>query len=86
MSIPAGAAAVIALPRTNIVLSTTDRNTTVSIFGFRYGGISRINDEGVPFNSVLVSIPDAINVITTLNTINAQSITAEAAVCLNPTA
>lgn len=43
---PAGAAMLIALPRTNSVRSRIDRTITPPMFGLRYGGSSSVNDEG----------------------------------------
>ena len=50
---PAGAATDIALPKTNRVLSRTERTITCRKSGFRYGGSSNVKDEGSPFRSVL---------------------------------
>lgn len=52
ISIPAGAATTIALPRTNMVLSINEVYKTLPIWGLLYGGNSNVNDEGTPFKIV----------------------------------
>ena len=49
---PAGAATETALPRTNNARSNIERVITFVICGFRYGGNSRVYDEGTPFSNV----------------------------------
>ena len=60
---PAGAAAMIALPKTNKVRSSTERMITFPICGLRYGGSSNRNVEGSPFKIVPDKIFDTRNVI-----------------------
>ena len=52
---PAGAAILIALPKTNNVLSKMDLTITFKIWGFLYGGISNTNEDGNPFRIVFDS-------------------------------
>ncbi len=59
---PAGAATVIALPNTKIVLSITDLMSILPNCGARYGGNSRINDDGMPLRIVNDKIFDIKNV------------------------
>ena len=59
---PAGAATTIALPKTNKVLSKIDLIIVFPICGVRYGGSSRVKDDGFPFSNVLESKFDIINV------------------------
>ena len=61
--IPAGSATVIALPKTNNVLSNIERISTFPICGFLYGGNSNIKDDGIPFNTVFDRILETIKVI-----------------------
>lgn len=61
--IPAGIDIKIALPRTKTVLSSIDLIMVSSIFGFLYGGSSRVNDDGSPFKIVNESIFDISSVI-----------------------
>lgn len=49
---PAGAATTIALPNTKRVLSQIERTMTFPICGFLYGGSSKVNEDGTPFNTV----------------------------------
>ena len=49
---PHGAAAVQALPRTKIVLSKIERTKTLPNCGRRYGGSSRVKEEGIPLSRV----------------------------------
>ena len=60
---PAGAATAAALPRTNSVLSRTERTITFPICGLRYGGSSKVKDDGIPFSSVPESSLETANVI-----------------------
>ena len=57
---PAGAATATALSNILIVLSKIDLTITLNIWGFLYGGSSKINDEGSPFNKVRDNIWDTI--------------------------
>lgn len=52
----------IALPKTKMVLSSKDLTIILPIWGFLYGGSSKTNEEGTPFNIVLESILDINNV------------------------
>ena len=61
--IPAGAATIIALPKTNRVLSNIERIITLPNCGFLYGGSSSVKKDGKPFRIVLDRIFDTINVI-----------------------
>ena len=60
---PAGAATAAALPSTNSVLSRTERTITFPICGLRYGGSSRVKDDGIPFSSVPESSLETANVM-----------------------
>lgn len=60
---PAGADITIALRRTNIVLSSIDLIITFPIWGFLYGGSSKVNEEDSPFRIVFERSFDIINVI-----------------------
>lgn len=60
---PAGAATIMALPRTNRVLSITERIIMLFIFGFLYGGSSSTNEDGIPHRIVFDSSFDTIKVI-----------------------
>ena len=62
---PAGAATITALPSTNSVLSKTDLTITFPICGFLYGGSSKANDEGMPFNIVFDKIFETNRVVKT---------------------
>ena len=53
---PAGSATLIALPRTNKVLSKIERINILPNWGFLYGGSSSTNEDGIPFSIVLESI------------------------------
>ena len=66
---PAGMADITALPRTKAVLSTTDRTIIFPTSGERYGGSSRVNDEGRPFKRVDDSNLDTRRVIMMLKMI-----------------
>ena len=65
ITIPTGAATLIALPSTNNVLSNKDLTITLPIWGFLYGGNSNIKEEGIPSSTVL----DRIFEITKVKTI-----------------
>ena len=54
---------MIALPRTNKVLSKIDLTITFPYWGLLYGGNSSVNDEGTPFNSVFERTLEVTNVI-----------------------
>lgn len=67
---PAGAATIQALPRTKIVLSSSERSKTFKICGRLYGGSSSVNADGTPFKIVtdksfeikrVSATPDKIN-------------------------
>ena len=60
---PAGAETVIARPKTNSVLSKTERTKTLPICGTLYGGSSNVNEDGTPFKTVTDKSFDAKNVI-----------------------
>ena len=77
ISIPAGIEMYIALPRTNIVLSSIDLMIVSSIFGFLYGGSSKVNDEGSPFKIVFERIFEISNVIRTEKIINPRRVRAD---------
>ncbi len=62
MIIPAGAAIFIALARTKRVLSNIERINIFPIWGFLYGGSSKINEDGNPFSIVLDRIFDMTKV------------------------
>ena len=74
---PVGAATHIARARTFNVLSSRDRTIIFFICGFRNGGISRMNDELFPFNTVFESIFEIISVINIPINTKAVSISAE---------
>ena len=59
---PAGIAATTALPSTNIVLSKTERISTLPICGILYGGSSRVKADGIPRRSVADSSLDTARV------------------------
>ena len=69
LQIPAGAATVTARPRTNSVLSKTERTITLAICGRLNGGSSSWNDDGIPFKMVFDKIFDTIKVMTILKII-----------------
>lgn len=77
INIPAGIDMYIALPRTNIVLSSIDLMIVSSIFGFLYGGSSKVNDEGSPFKMVFERIFEINRVTKTENTINPKRVRAD---------
>lgn len=60
---PAGAATIIALPKTKSVLSNIERTITLPNCGFLYGGSSSVKKDGIPFKIVLDRIFDVRNVI-----------------------
>lgn len=60
--IPAGTATVTARPSTNAVRSKSERTSIFKICGFLYGGISKVNAEGVPLKRVADNILVDINV------------------------
>ena len=64
---PAGRATSTALPRINKVLSNMDLIITFIICGFLYGGSSKVNDDGTPFNIVFDNILEIKKVINILN-------------------
>lgn len=66
---PAGAATVIALPSTNIVLSMTDLTSIFPICGRRYGGSSSMNEDGMPFIIVEDNIFDTTSITVKLDNI-----------------
>ena len=68
MTIPAGAAIATALPKTNNVLSKSERTKTFPNGGILYGGSSNTKDDEIPLRSVLESILDIISVIIMPNT------------------
>ena len=57
---PAGAATLIALARTNNVLSNIDLVIVFNICGFLYGGISSTKEDGIPFKIVDDNILDIV--------------------------
>lgn len=61
---PAGAEIHIALFRTNKVRSNIDLIITFPICGLRYGGNSKVNDEGIPFKIVFDSNLEIAKVMT----------------------
>lgn len=75
--IPAGIVIYMALPKTNIVLSKIDLIIVFSIFGFLYGGSSRVNEDCSPFKMVFDRIFDMISVISIENIMNPKSIRAD---------
>lgn len=75
--IPAGIVIYIARPSTNIVLSSIDLVIVLNIFGFLYGGNSKVNDDGSPFSSVFDNILDMIRVIIIESIMNPNNISAE---------
>ena len=87
--IPAGIATTTALPNTYKVLSIILLIITFIYWGFRYGGSSNINDDGIPFKIVLDNILDIIKVIDTekhiTNTSNNALNNEEVKVLFNPT-
>ena len=62
ITMPAGAAIEIAFAKTNKVLLNKERIKILPIWGVRYGGSSKVNDDGSPFNMVLDNIFDINNV------------------------
>ena len=58
ITMPAGAAIERALPKTNNVLSNKERTKILPICGVLYGGNSKENDDGSPFNIVFDNIFD----------------------------
>ena len=66
---PAGAATATALPKTNKVLSNSERTIVFKICGFLYGGSSSTNPDCSPFNIVTESTLDITSVIKTQKTI-----------------
>lgn len=76
---PAGAATLIALPRTNNVRSNSDLIIILPIWGFLYGGSSSIKEDAIPFSIVPERILDTKNVINTPRTITKVNNTADAA-------
>lgn len=74
---PAGAATVIARPSTNTVLSITDLTSIFPICGLRYGGSSRINDDGMPFIIVEDNIFDTMSITVKLTKIISVNIIEE---------
>ena len=74
ITIPAGAAIDIALPNTKITLSQTERTITFPSCGFRYGGNSKIKEDGKPFNIVFDNILDINKVIHIPKTIIANTV------------
>ena len=77
MIIPAGIVIIIALSRTKIVLSRIDLIMVSIIFGFLYGGNSKVNDDGFPFRIVFDSILDINSVIRTEKIITPKRIRAD---------
>ena len=73
---PAGAATVTALPRTNTVLSRSERTSTLPICGRRYGGSSRAKEVAVPFRTVFERNRDIIKVRTAPRAMTPVSISA----------
>lgn len=74
---PAGAATAAALPRTNSVRSKMERTITLPICGRRYGGSSKVKEEGTPFRMVADSSRDTRKVITIPSTITPVRIRVE---------
>ena len=74
---PAGTAIITALPRTKTVLSSMERTITRGIFGLRYGGISRIKDDGLPCRMVDERSLDAMSVNITPSSITAARMSAQ---------
>ena len=74
---PAGAATQIALPNTKIVLSIIDLMIILPNCGFRYGGNSSINDDGMPLRIVSDNIFDTKNVVNNPKIIINVSMTAD---------
>ena len=62
---PAGAATTTALPSTNKVLSKMDLMKILPICGLRYGGSSKVNEDGIPFRIVFDKIFETAKVIRT---------------------
>ena len=75
---PAGAATLAARPSTNNVLSNKDRMITFPTCGLRYGGSSKVKEEGTPFNMVLDNKRDTRKVMNTPNKMTAVSKSVEA--------
>ena len=63
ISSPAGAATIIARPKTKRVLSKIERIIILPINGLRYGGNSKVKEEGNPFRIVIDNIFDITRVI-----------------------
>jgi len=81
---PAGAAAHTARPNTNMVLSITERTITLPTCGGRYGGSSRVKEEGRPLSSVADSRRDTAKVMIIPSTITPVSRRAEVIDAFNP--
>ena len=77
ISRPAGAATAAARPRTKRVRSKIERIMTLPICGLRYGGSSRVKEEGMPFKMVLDSRRDTAKVIPTASAISSARSTAD---------
>ena len=63
ITIPAGAATLIALPNTNKVRSKMERTNILPNCGFLYGGSSKLKEDGTPFKSVFDKSLEITNVI-----------------------
>ena len=63
ITIPVGAAIETALPKTKSVLSKIERTIIFPIWGFLYGGNSKVKLEGIPFKTVCDNIFEMTNVI-----------------------
>ena len=74
---PHGAAAVQALPRTKIVLSKIERTKTLPNCGRRYGGSSRVKEEGIPLSRVCDKSLDIASVAATPSRIAPRSRSAD---------
>ncbi len=77
INIPAGIATIIARYRTFKVLSINDLIIVFIISGFRYGGSSKVKDDGIPLRNVMDSTLDIISVIMTLKIISSDNINAQ---------
>lgn len=81
MMIPAGAATTAARPNTKSVRSKIERTITFPIWGRRYGGSSKVKEEGIPFKMVADRRRETRNVMTTPSRITPVRISVEITDC-----
>ena len=83
---PAGAATAAARRSTKSVLSNIERTIILPICGRRYGGSSKLNEDGMPFSRVFERMREMNSVIATPNTITPVSISVETIDLAGPSA